>query len=176
MKLAGEALESSCLFHRVQVGTLEILDDGDFHRLLVGDLAEDGGDCGFAGKLRGAPASLAGDELEAATGEGPDEDRLDDAVGDDGGGQLGKLIFIDLRTGLEGVAVNLAEGNFAWLAAFSLDGNGGGSLHARKQGVQSFAEGAAFAVKWGDGHDSKILEVERCLPDLSLIMASFCWK
>jgi len=40
------------------VGALQVLDDGDFHRLFVGDLAQDGGDGLLAGQFRGLPAAL----------------------------------------------------------------------------------------------------------------------
>jgi hypothetical protein len=69
VELAGEPLEGARLLHGVQVGALQVFDDGDLHRLLVGDLAQDGRNGLFAGQLRGAPAALAGDELEAAAGQ-----------------------------------------------------------------------------------------------------------
>ena len=99
VELAGEPLEGAGLLHGVEVGALQIFDDGDLHRLLVRDLAQDGGDGGLAGQLRGAPAALAGDELEAAVGQRPHQDRLHDSVGGDGGSQLGQLLFVQLRSG-----------------------------------------------------------------------------
>ena len=52
-ELAGEALVGAGLLDRIEVLALEVLDDGDLHRLLVGDLTDDGGDGGFAGALGG---------------------------------------------------------------------------------------------------------------------------
>ncbi len=153
MELAREALESAGLLHGIQVGALEIFNDRYLHRLLVGDLAEDGGDGFFAGQLRGAPAAFAGNELIAAAGQRADQDGLHDAVGDDGGGQLGQLILVDAGAGLEGIGFDLVEGNLARLARFGI-GGGGGGLHTRKKRVQSFAESAALGVNRGDGHDS----------------------
>src|ERR1039458_3806217 len=63
VELARKALEGPGLLHWVQVRPLEILNDGDLHRLLVRDLAEDCRDGGFAGDLRRAPTALAGNEL-----------------------------------------------------------------------------------------------------------------
>ena len=72
---------------------------------------------GFAGLLRGAPAAFAGDELKAAAGLRPYQDGLHDAVGGDGGGELGELRLVELGAGLEGVAVDLIDRDFARLAA-----------------------------------------------------------
>jgi hypothetical protein len=47
---------------------------------------------------------------------------------------------------LEGIAIDLFERNLAGLAAVRFSGSGGRSLHAWKQGIQPFAEGAAFHV------------------------------
>ncbi len=109
MELARKPLEGARLLHRVQVGALQIFDDGDLHRLLVGDLAQNGGNRRLAGNLRGAPAALAGDELEAAARQRTNQDRLHHSVGGDGGSQLGQLLFVHLRPRLEGVAVDLVE-------------------------------------------------------------------
>ena len=40
MELARQPLKRPRLLHRVQVGALQVLDDGDLHRLLVGNLAQ----------------------------------------------------------------------------------------------------------------------------------------
>ena len=69
-EFAGEALVGAGLLDGVEILALEVLDDGDLHGLLVGDLADDGGDGGFAGALGGEPAALSGDELEAFAGLG----------------------------------------------------------------------------------------------------------
>ncbi len=106
MELARKALEGSRLFHRVQIGALQVLDDGDFHRLLIGDLAQDCRHSLLAGQLRGAPAALAGNQLEAAASQGTNKDGLNYAVCRDGCGQLGELILIHGRAGLEGVVVD----------------------------------------------------------------------
>ena len=63
---------------------------------------------GLPGDLRGAPAALAGDELEPAVVDGPEQDRLEDAVLADGRGELleGRLVERQarlLRVGLDAV-------------------------------------------------------------------------
>ena len=116
VEVLGEALVGAGLLHGVEVGALEVFDDGHLHRLAVGDFADDGRDGRFAGALRGEPAALAGDELVTASGDGTDHDGLDDSRGRDGGGEFGELGFVELRAGLERVAVDLADGDFERLA------------------------------------------------------------
>ena len=48
-KLATEPLKRAGLLNGVQVFTLQVLNDGDLHCLLVGDLAYDSGNSSFAG-------------------------------------------------------------------------------------------------------------------------------
>jgi hypothetical protein len=51
-----------------------------------------------------------------------------------------------VRARLKGVAIDLLKRDLAGLAAVRLYGSGGRSLHTWKQGIQPFAEGAAFHV------------------------------
>ena len=152
MELAGESVEGAGLLHGIEVSALEVLNDGDLHGLLVGDLAEDGGDGGLAGALRGEPATLAGDELEAATSQAADEDGLNDTIGADAGGELFELVIGEAGAGLEGIAVDLGDGDFAGLAGIGgRIGHSGGCCGggAGQKGVESLAEGAAFGVNNG---------------------------
>ncbi len=48
-KSLAEPLIGAGLLHGVEVGALQVLDDGHLQRLLVGDLADDGRDGRFAG-------------------------------------------------------------------------------------------------------------------------------
>ncbi len=126
LELAGEALEGAGLFHGIEVGALQVLDDGDLHRLLIGDLAQDGRNGGFARQLGGSPAALPGNELEAAVVLGPDQDGLHHPVGGDGGGKLLQLLVIDVGAGLERVAIDLVDGDLARFAAGLLLGGSRG--------------------------------------------------
>ena len=56
------------LLDRVEVGALEVLDERELELVPVGELADDGRDPLQPGHLRGAHASLAGDELVALEG------------------------------------------------------------------------------------------------------------
>jgi hypothetical protein len=111
-KVACEALIGAGLLDWVEVFTLEIFNNGDFHRLLVGDLADDGRNGWFAGTLGGEPAALSGDELEAS-GLLANGDGLDDTGDLDGIGKLGKGDFIEVRPGLVGIAIDEFEGDVA---------------------------------------------------------------
>ncbi len=111
-EVAGEALVGAGLLDRVEVLALEVLDDGDLHRLLVGDLADDGGDGGFAGALGGEPAALSGDELEAS-GVLADGDGLDDSGDLDGVGEFVEGGFVEVGAGLVGIAVDELDGKVA---------------------------------------------------------------
>ena len=71
-----------------------------------------------AGLLRRAPAALAGDELVAVRPDRSDEDRLQDAVLADGGGQLVERLLVEgqarlLRVGLDVVDRDDADADAA---------------------------------------------------------------
>ena len=63
LEVLAKSLIGAGLLHGVEIGALEVFDDGHLKCLLVGDLADDGGDGGFAGLAAGEPAAFAGDEL-----------------------------------------------------------------------------------------------------------------
>ena len=111
-EFAGEALVGAGLLDGIEILALEVLDDGDLHGLLVGDLADDGGDGGFAGALGGEPAALSGDELEASA-DGADGDGLDDAGDLDGFGEFVEGGFVEVGSGLVGIAVDELDGEVA---------------------------------------------------------------
>ena len=160
-EFAGEALVGAGLLDGIEVLALEVLDDGDLHGLLVGDLADDGGDGGFAGALGGEPAALSGDELEAFA-DGADGDGLDDAGDLDGFGELVEGGFVEVGAGLVGIAVDELDGNVAdgvacgqlgsgvsaglgWrgVAGRALEAAGGG-----EKGFEAASEGFSFVLSW----------------------------
>ena len=61
---------------RVQVLALDVLDDGDLDRFLVGQRADDHRHVMQIGELRRAPAALAGDDLIGVARRRPDHERL----------------------------------------------------------------------------------------------------
>src|SRR3954447_9425846 len=110
LKLAAEAVEGARLLHGVEVGALEIFDDGHLHRLFIGGGADDRRDGGLAGVARGHESALSGDELIPSADNGTDQDRLHDARGGDRGRELLKGGLIELAAGLEGISVNKVDG------------------------------------------------------------------
>ena len=78
--VANHAVVHRRFVERGEVLALEVLDDRDLQGRVVVDLLDEGGDRREARGFRRAPAALAGDELELAVVERPDEDRLEDAV------------------------------------------------------------------------------------------------
>ena len=120
MELARKTIKGACLFHGVQVGALQVFNDGDLHCLFVRNLAEVGRNCGLSGKLGSTPAALACDELKAAVGQRANQHGLHDAVGGNGGSQFRQLLFVDLGARLERIGINLIERNLAGLAALWL--------------------------------------------------------
>jgi hypothetical protein len=117
LELAAETVEGARLLHGVEVGALEIFDDGHLHRLFIRGRANDGGDGGLAGFARGHEAALAGDELIPAIRDGPNQDRLDDTGGGDRGRELLKRGLIELAASLEGIAVDEVYREFQRCAA-----------------------------------------------------------
>ena len=91
-ELVDELAERTCLLHRVQVGTLEVLDQGELEAVPVVHLADHGGDPLQAGQLGRPEAPLPGDELVAVE-QLRHEDRLEHAVLTDA---LGKALDLGL--------------------------------------------------------------------------------
>src|SRR5260370_38443 len=80
----------------------EVLDEGDVERGRVVEALEDRGNGPAARQLGRAPAALAGDDL-VALARGTDEDRLQDAVLLDGGGELLEGLLVPGHARLRGV-------------------------------------------------------------------------
>jgi hypothetical protein len=100
-----ELLVRGGLFERVQVGAVDVLDEGVAEQVLLGGLADHGRDRREAGCLGGPEAALAHDELVAVP-DGPGHDRLEDADGADAVRQLGQLVLVErgpwlLRVGID---------------------------------------------------------------------------
>jgi hypothetical protein len=73
----------------VEVFALDVFDQGHLGLSDGVDVADEGGDGGQAGELGRPKAALAGDELELLA-DLADQDRLDQAGGFDGGGEVGE--------------------------------------------------------------------------------------
>ena len=85
------------LFERVEIGALDVFDDGDLERLAVAGLEHEDRDFVLSRPLRGPPAPFAGDDLIGVrdAGNGADQHRLDDAAFPDRGGQLLELGIVE---------------------------------------------------------------------------------
>jgi hypothetical protein len=110
-KFASQPLIGPRLFDRIQVCPLQVFDDGDFHRLLVGNLAQDRWNRRLPGLLRGQPATLAGNQLVAPIRLRTYHDRLHHSVRLDRLRQFREQRFIELRSCLKWIAVNLRQRN-----------------------------------------------------------------
>ena len=100
------------LFQGVEIGPLNVLDQGDFDDLVIIEVAHQGRNRPELSLLGGAPAPLAGDDLIFALGVGqrPDQDRLEDAAGADRGGQFVQVFRPEGAPGLVGVAPDQLDG------------------------------------------------------------------
>src|SRR6185437_655198 len=100
LELVDEATVAARFVDRVQVGALEILDEGENEQGAIVEIANDRGDLGPAEVGRGAEAPLAGDELErvAASADG---DGLQQAAHLERGLELGELCRIEIAPRLE---------------------------------------------------------------------------
>ena len=88
------------LFGRVQVLSLEVLDQAQLHHFAVIRLNDDCRHLRQAGQLGGPPASLTGDDLVVAGGQTAHCQRLDDTVDPDRLCQIGQGILVKALPGL----------------------------------------------------------------------------
>src|ERR1700744_5773464 len=94
LELGYEPLESACFFERVEVLTLDVLDECDSDRGLVGNVADHRWNFAQTCHLRGSPATFTGDDFVALRfpnawhAHRADDDGLDDALRLYGVGQL----------------------------------------------------------------------------------------
>jgi hypothetical protein len=75
-ELGEQTLIGLRFFHRIQIFTQEVLDEGELEALRVARLANDRGNRGQPGELRRPPAPLAHDQL-VAVAQTSDHDRLE---------------------------------------------------------------------------------------------------
>ena len=135
---------------RIEVLALEVLDERELELVAIGELADDGRDPLQAGRLGGAEATLAGDELVAIDRLG-DEDRLEHAV---------------LGDALRSASASPSGSNrlrgwcgFGWIrdVAISMrDGLAGASLRDER----GEAAPEALRTLGSDGHDATINSCE----------------
>src|SRR5262249_48087569 len=101
-------LEAEGLFDGVEVGPLDVLDEGGFEDLLVVEVDNTDGDGSEPG-LPGSPQTpLAGNQLKGPVSP-PDHDRLQDAVILDALAELGHLVVIERAPGLKRIFSDLLQ-------------------------------------------------------------------
>ena len=86
LELLHQAAIALRLFQRSQILALDVLDQRDFQRLAVAEIADDDRNLVQAGDLRGSPAALAGDQLVGVRvlAVAADQQGLQDALVADG--------------------------------------------------------------------------------------------
>lgn len=166
-----ETLEGVGLFQWGEVFSLNVFDESDGEEIVVGEVRDHDGDGGEFGELGGAPASLAGDQGVGAVGLALDEERLEDAVLADAGGQFLEGRGVHARTGLERVGFDLVDGEREWRG----DGGRWGRLAGRDEGIQAAAKGRtgghAFppGMASGGGADGAVVG------SVDAVMRPACW-
>ncbi len=99
------------LFDRVQVLTLDVLDERDLERVpFAHHLLHDDGNRGQSSLQRGAEAALAGDEL-VAVARARDDERLHDPVLADAAGEVFEGCLVEGAPRLVGIGRDLVEGD-----------------------------------------------------------------
>ena len=89
-------MQGDGLFQRVEIVTLNVLDQSHGHGGLVVDLFYHHRHIGQTGQLCCTPATLTGDNLVHAVFDGTHHDRLYHALRGDGIGQFAQLVFIEM--------------------------------------------------------------------------------
>lgn len=121
-------------FDRAQVVSLNILDQGQFEHVLIGNVLDDGRDLVDGCTLAGAPAPFSGDDLVTGL-RGPDDDRLEDTLFTNRGGELIELVRLEAESRLKRVGVNTIDVDHDQGAAFVDPG---------EEGIQAFTEGLSL--------------------------------
>ena len=93
------------LLDRVEIGALDVLDDGDLEDLVIGQIAHHHGQLVEPRHPRRPPAPLARHDLvhRGVARRGPHEQRLDHALGADRGGEVRERRLVEAPARLVGV-------------------------------------------------------------------------
>ena len=130
---AVEAVDQLLIGHAfldgVEVGALHILDDGDFQRLAIRQLAHHHRHVMQLGHLGSAPATLARHDLIAVGADGPHQDGRQHAFLADGIRQVGQRLLGKRLARLEAARLQERHGQGARvLFRYRLAANGGGFI------------------------------------------------
>src|SRR5262249_61382423 len=126
------------LLDRIQIFALDVLDERDREKTILRDVPRDDRYFEQAGALRGAPATLACDDLITAV-HVPDDDRLNDAVGADRSRELLDFPFVDRRPRLDAIGTETVGIHFERALGGRRDSHG----NVGNEGGRATAEGGA---------------------------------
>ena len=106
-ELGAQPLVAARFLHGVEVRALHVLDDCEFQRFLVVGLDDHDRHLGQLGLAGRPPASLAGNDLVDAgrSGQGADDDRLEDAFFPHGGDKVVEIADIEADAWVAGIRV-----------------------------------------------------------------------
>ena len=146
-ELVEQALIALGLLDRVEVLALEVLDEGGGERVGVAERADEARHLGEAGRLGGAPAALAGDDLEAGGigGMRAHQDGLEDAAGADRFRELGLGRLVHAAARLERVRAR-GRRSAAPGRRRRAGGRGDGIGGVAHQGGEAAAEAGRFGL------------------------------
>ncbi len=126
------------LFHRIEVGALEVFDQGELEKLaVVAHLTHHHGHHGEARALRCTPSPLSGDNRISPFSCRTYDQWLDHPLGSDRGRKLLELGIVELGSRLQAIGVDLGDGQ----ASCRL-----GGLAWRNQGGKTASESALLVV------------------------------
>ncbi len=132
------------LFDGVEIGALQILDQGELQHLLVAvDLAHHDRHLGQAGALRRAPATLAGDDHEALAVRRHDQ-RLHDALDADRLRELRQAGVVEVGSRLIAVRLEVAHRNRVEAESLGLEER----IEAAAEAASARRHAALFRYSW----------------------------
>ena len=100
-------------FERIEVGALDVLDEGDFQRLAVAQFADEHGYVMNAGPLGGAPAAFAGHDFVLAASQRPDDDGLEQSLVADRACQILEITLGEVLARIVGTRLQQVNGHVA---------------------------------------------------------------
>src|SRR5215470_13000850 len=108
-EFVDESLDAVRFLERIEVFALDVLDERERERRLIGNVAHERRDLVEPCTSRREPPALSRDDLEAAAVDRPDEYRLHDALALDGCGELVERCLVHARSRLVAPGADLVE-------------------------------------------------------------------
>ena len=150
--LGNQLLIAKRFFEGIEVGTLDVFDNGKFESSPVIDITDNDRNLDEPGQLGRTPTAFAGNDLEAVSSDSANDDRLHDPMLANGTGEILQLGFIEITAGISGTASDELD----WNGTIRIDGRprfaGGNRLiHFTDQRCQAAPE-AAFRYVFAHTH------------------------